>query len=101
LSLSDYYKRFPGQEYETRWKKAKQLTAERKLDAFLIADVLDHTYLEAHSRGLTHALGYCYGFSSRWQSTINRADIRGSRALVNEDGYELLTKLDSEELLVI
>jgi Xaa-Pro aminopeptidase len=54
LSILEY-KRFPKEEYENRWKKAKQLMKDKGLDALFITDGVNYTYLSGAHRDFSYS----------------------------------------------
>lgn len=48
------YKRFPKEEYEARWKKARKLMEKSGLDALLVCDGPNYTYLSGGTRDFSY-----------------------------------------------
>ncbi|MEM2896284.1 MAG: aminopeptidase P family N-terminal domain-containing protein [Candidatus Bathyarchaeia archaeon] len=49
------YKRFPKEEYENRWERAKQLMKDKGLDALFITDGINYTYLSGAHRDFSYS----------------------------------------------
>ncbi|MEM3507666.1 MAG: Xaa-Pro peptidase family protein [Candidatus Bathyarchaeia archaeon] len=49
------YKRFPKEEYENRWERAKKLMKDKGFDALLITDGVNYTYLSGAHKDFSYS----------------------------------------------